>query len=294
MKNFSNKYIFLYSVILVAVVAVLLSIVATSLKDKQQANIRNEKMQSLLKAINVDVGRDAAASEYAKYFTQELNVNVAGETMDVYDIVAGKMTQGDDANRPFNINLKSEQKKAENGIEDARFPVYCYTKDGKTGYVLPMRGTGLWGPVWGYIALAADCNTVNGVTFDHEGETPGLGAEITGDKFQKPFIGKQILDSKGIVVSIAVKKHANPEGIHEVDAITGGTMTSNGVNAMLATDMARYQNFFDRVLAANSADNIKSTAIEGMAVDSANVLEHEAAGVVDAAVSAMAERKEAK
>ncbi len=286
MKSFSNKYIFLYSTVLVAVVAVLLSIVATSLKDKQQANIRNEKMQSLLKAINVNVERDAAEAEYAKYFTHEVNVNVAGEAMDIYDIAAGKMTQGDIAHRPFNINLKDEQKKAESGAQDARFPVYCCTKNGKTSYVLPMRGTGLWGPVWGYIAIAADCNTVDGITFDHEGETPGLGAEITGEKFQRPFIGKQILDKHGKVVSIAVKKHANPEGIHEVDAITGGTMTSNGVHAMLATDMARYQCFFDKMLAANPVSNNAGTAIEGSAADSTNVM--------GAAVSAMTEGKEAQ
>lgn len=260
MKKFSNKYIFLYSTILVALVAVLLGIVATSLKDRQQANIRNEKMQSLLKAINVDVDRNAAAGEYARYFTKELNVNVAGDIMDIYDVAAGKMTQGSDACRPFNVNLRDEQKKAANHDRDARFPVYCYAKDGKAGYVLPMRGTGLWGPVWGYIALAEDCNTVSGVTFDHEGETPGLGAEITGEKFQKPFIGKQILDDNGRVVSIAVKKHASPAGIHEVDAITGGTMTSNGVNAMLATDMARYQNFFDKALSASTAHNTGNAA----------------------------------
>jgi Na+-transporting NADH:ubiquinone oxidoreductase subunit C len=277
MKNFSNKYIFLYSIVLVAIVAILLSVVATGLKSKQQANVRNEKMQSLLAAINVRVERDDAAKVYRQYFTQELNVTTAGETIDIFDVVADKQTQG--SVRPFDVNLKEQQTKSLQGDKKAVFPVYCYTKDGKTGYVLPMRGTGLWGAVWGYIAIAQDCNMVEGVTFDHEGETPGLGAEITTEKFQKPFLGKQILDDKGKVVSIAVKKHADKEGKHEVDAITGGTMTSNGVSAMLATDMARYQMFFDKVLSSTKAagntsntdvaqksDKAGSTTVEGKEV----------------------------
>ncbi|MDY5969710.1 MAG: NADH:ubiquinone reductase (Na(+)-transporting) subunit C [Bacteroidales bacterium] len=245
MKKFSNTYIFIYSAILVAVVAVLLSLVATSLKDKQQSNVTNEKMQSLLKAINVEVERDAAPKAYEQYFTEEMTVTTAGAVENVFSVSAGKQTQG--SVRPFDVNLKEEQKTERQKAGTGRFPIYRFDKDGKSGIVLPLRGTGLWGAVWGYIALADDCSTVKGITFDHEGETPGLGAEIANhDKFQTPFIGKQILDEQGRVVSIAVKKHAHKEGLHEVDALSGGTMTSNGVNNMLATDLKRYQKFFDQ------------------------------------------------
>lgn len=242
MKSFSNRYIFIYSAVLVAVVAVILSLVAMGLHDRQQANVRNEKMQSLLAAINVECTRDEAPALYRQYFDTELTVSTDGEELSEYDIKNDKLISGQV--RAFDIDLKAEQAKEKNEGRGA-FPIYIFTKDGKEGIVIPTRGNGLWGPVYANIALDEDLNTVVGVTFSHESETPGLGAEITTKKFQEPFIGKQILDKNGKVVSIAVKKHADPAGLHEVDAISGGTMTSNGVSAMLADDLARYQAFFD-------------------------------------------------
>ena len=245
MKNFNNRYIFLYSALLVAAVAVLLSIVATSLKERQQANVTNEKMQSLLKAINVEVGRDAAPEAYRQYFTEELTVTTAGAVENSYSVADGEQTQG--ALRPFEVDIAAEQRAERQHAGAGHFPVYRYQKDGESGIVLPLRGTGLWGAIWGYLALAEDCNTVRGVTFDHEGETPGLGAEIANhEKFQAPFVGKQILDEQGQVVSIRVKKFADHGSPHEVDALSGGTMTSNGVNKMLAEDLRRYQKFFNQ------------------------------------------------
>ncbi len=267
MKNFSNKYIFIYATILVAVVAVLLSVVAMGLKDRKDANVRNEKMQKLLAAIEVNVEATAATEEYAKYFTEEYNVNTNGEIVAIYDVVAGEQKQGEV--RPFNVALKAEQDKEKVALGSGAFPVYCYSKDGKTGYVLPLYGAGLWGPVWGYMSIADDCNTVQCVVFDHAGETPGLGAEIVTEKFTEPFKGKQIMDENGIVVSIAVIRNAGDDNIHAVDALSGGTMTSNGVSDMLKTDMARYQKFFDNVLAQSNAmseavvTEIENAAIEG-------------------------------
>jgi Na+-transporting NADH:ubiquinone oxidoreductase subunit C len=115
--------------------------------------------------------------------------------------------------------------------------------------------------VYSNIALADDLNTVVGVTFSHDSETPGLGAEITTKKFQAPFIGKQILDENGQVVSIAIKKNADAAAMHEVDAITGGTMTSNGVDEMLRVDLMRYQKFIDANRAAACAE-AESVAVE--------------------------------
>lgn len=245
MKSFSNKYIFIYSAVLVAIVAVILSVVAMGLKDRQQENIRNEKMQTLLAAINVTIDRDGAEALYKEYFTRELTVGTDGSILSEYDIATGEMISGTE--RAFNVNLKAEQGKEKAGQQGA-FPVYLFQKDGQTGYVIPTQGNGLWGPVYANIALDADLNTIIGVTFSHDSETPGLGAEITTEKFQAPFIGKKILDENGTVVSIAVKKHANPEGEHEVDAISGGTMTSNGVSTMLGNDLARYQAYITNTL----------------------------------------------
>ncbi|MBQ0015797.1 MAG: NADH:ubiquinone reductase (Na(+)-transporting) subunit C [Bacteroidales bacterium] len=242
MKNFSNKYIFIYSAVLVAVVAVLLSVVAMSLKGRQDANVRNEKMQILLAAINVEADANQAAEMYQQYFDQELTVATDGSVLSVYNVKNGEMEQG--SVRAFDVKLKDQQALEKAGQQGA-FPVYVFSKDGRKGYVIPTQGNGLWGAVYSNIALDEDFNTIIGVTFSHESETPGLGAEIAEQKFQQPFIGKQILDENGQVISIAVKKNADPNGAHEVDAISGGTMTSNGVNAMLAADLARYQKFID-------------------------------------------------
>ena len=204
MKNFTNRYMLLYSLGLAAVVALLLTVVATGLKERQQNNIRNEKMQQLLATIGIDAPRDGVQPIYNQYFKEELNV-------------------AQDGQEPLTL--------------------YLYEKDGQSGYVIPTTGNGLWGKVYANVALADDLNTITGITFSHDSETPGLGAEITSDAFCNQFIGKQILDNSGNVVSVAVVKHADPSNPHQVDAISGGTMTSNGVSAMLLDELKRYQDY---------------------------------------------------
>ena len=204
MKQFSNKYMLLYSLGLAAVVALMLTLVATGLKSRQQANIRNEKMQQLLATIGVESERDGVEPVYKQYFKQELNVATT---------------------------------------DDETLTIYLYEKDGQKGYVIPTTGNGLWGKVYANVALADDLNTITGITFSHDSETPGLGAEITSEAFCNQFIGKQILDNGGNVVSVAVVKHADPSDPHQVDAISGGTMTSNGVSAMLIDELKHYQDY---------------------------------------------------
>ena len=186
MKSFSNKYIFIYSTVLVAAVAVILSVVSTSLKPLQERNQRVETKQMLLRTIGVESTTENAEELYATYITE---------------------TQTSDGKPYF------------------RF-------DG--GIVLPLKGTGLWGPIWGYMALDADGNVL-GTVFDHKGETPGLGGEISTDKFASRFVGKK-MDTQ----PIRLKKNANKQDDYEVDAISGGTMTSNGVTAMLAAAFNDY------------------------------------------------------
>ena len=241
MKNFSNRYMILYSAALVCVAALLLSVVAMSLKDRQDANIRNEKMQQLLQAINIKVDAQEAEAAYKQYFKRELTVGTDGTVVTDYDVATVDIKQAD---RAFNVKLKDQQQAEKNGQRGA-FPVYVFEKDKRIGYVIPTQGNGLWGAVYANVALDADLNTVVGVTFSHDSETPGLGDKITTPEFQAQFVGKKILDEQGKVISVAVRKNADKSGIHEVDAISGGTMTSNGVNAMLATDLARYQKFID-------------------------------------------------
>ncbi|MBN2894114.1 MAG: NADH:ubiquinone reductase (Na(+)-transporting) subunit C [Bacteroidales bacterium] len=224
----SNLYTFIYATVLVIVVALGLAFTSISLKEKQEANIEKEKKQNILASIGVECTRDEAVTLYKEY------------VKDVYAIdFNGEKVEGD----AFIIDLNVEQAKAP---EERQYPVYECEKDGEKIYVFPVRGKGLWGPIWGYVALKEDFNTIYGVTFDHKGETPGLGAEITTKEFQSQFLGKKIFDDTGAFVSILVKKagKADPEGEHEVDGLSGSTLTCKGLEAMLYDSLIAYENFF--------------------------------------------------
>ena len=241
MKNFSNKYIFIYATVLVVIVAAVLSSTAVVLKPYQTKNIETEKIQNLLAAVNIEASFDEAENMYKKYFKEELAINKNGEVVSRYDIATDKL-EGDI--RPFVIDVKKHQALLKSG-EDVAFPLYIYEKDGQKGYVVPLQGSGLWDDIWGNIALASDFNTVIGVNFDHAGETPGLGAEIATKEFQEPFIGKHIYDANGNFTSVPVKKNATG---NEVDAISGGTITSTAVSDMLYNDLNFYQNYRNKIV----------------------------------------------
>ena len=120
-------------------------------------------------------------------------------------------------------------------FEAGEFPIF---KAANGCVVIPVYGAGLWGPIWGYIALEPDMNTIKGIVMDHSGETPGLGAEITTDKVQSSFVGKTIFEGAELV-SVSMRKGGATNN-HEVDAISGGTKTCDGVNAMLKTCLEDY------------------------------------------------------
>jgi len=227
-KN-SNAYTFIFAIIIVTIIAGLLAFTATSLKPLQDINVKAEKMQNILGTIGVTgVSREQAEGEFTKYIKEQLALKSDGSV--------------DVNTNAFNIGLKNEVKK---DVEDQRYPLYVAEKDGETFYVLPLYGAGLWDAIWGYVALAADKNTVVGANFDHKGETPGLGAEITTDWFQTQFTGKKILDESNNFVSItAVKGGAKAGDTHGVDAISGGTITSNGVSNMIAERLTHYLPYF--------------------------------------------------
>ena len=169
----SNGYTFGFAAVMVVVVAAVLSFVATSLKPMQDKNVELEKMQNILSSIQVEVSRDEAAEVYQDYILEELVVS------------EGSLVQGVDA---FNVDMAKEIR-LENDERNA--PLYVAEKDGKTYYVIPLRGAGLWGPIWGYLSLEEDLNTVYGAVFDHKAETPGLGAEIKTPVFTDQFRGKK-------------------------------------------------------------------------------------------------------
>ena len=211
MNKESNVYIIIYSTVMVVVVAVLLAVAALSLKDRQDANILNEKKNAILASLSAtDQNYDEFINAYA--------VNAEGE-----------MIEGEDV-----FVLLQDLK---GSFEQGKFPVF-EAQDGRV--VLPITGSGLWGPIWGYIALESDMNTVSGIVLDHSGETPGLGAEIATPAHQAMYKGKQLFEGDEFV-SITLKKGGASEGnTHEVDAITGGTKTSDGVSAMINGSVENY------------------------------------------------------
>lgn len=227
----SNSYTFGFAIALVIVVGTLLAFVATSLKPIQQENTRKEKMQNILQAIKESPSRDEAEVLFSQRVSEEFVLDFQGQIQE-----QGKGTA-------FAVDIRKEFK----SIADAsqrKYPLYECKKGGNTYYVIPVIGKGLWAAVWGYIALEKDGNTVFGAVFDHESETPGLGAEIALPGFQDSFQNKKMINEKGDFVSVRVVKPGKENSPHAVDGISGGTFTSNGVDEMIARTVKVYQPFF--------------------------------------------------
>lgn len=224
MDRNSNLYTFIFAIVMVIVVAAGLAFTATTLKPLQAENVRKEKMQSILSTIGVNVDRNEAGDLFKDYVKEEIALNADG-------------TVNTEVNA-FGIDLMKETKKP---ASEQAFPLYVADKEGKTYYVVPLWGAGLWKEIWGYVALDQDKNTIIGASFDHAGETPGLGAEINQSWYEDQYIGKTILDDQGNFVSVnAIKGGADPNDMHAVDAISGGTITSEGVNKMLDERLKNY------------------------------------------------------
>ncbi|MBP5241930.1 MAG: NADH:ubiquinone reductase (Na(+)-transporting) subunit C [Bacteroidales bacterium] len=253
--KFTNRYIIIYAAVLVAVVAVILSVASEALRSRKEANARNEKMQSMLAAIGVQSDLDNANTLYSKYFVEELAIDGRGEVVARFQPADAKNAK----DRPFDIDVKAQQTLAKEGKE-CRLPLFRYQKDGAEGYVVPLHGAGLWGPIWGYVALDEDFTTVVGVSFDHKGETPGLGAKITTPEFQRQFVGKKIKNSEGEFVSVQVLKNADKSSDNEVDAISGATITSSGVSAMLKDCLEPYRGYWGK-MGKSGVNNVPAAKI---------------------------------
>jgi Na+-transporting NADH:ubiquinone oxidoreductase subunit C len=229
MNKNSSAFTFGFAAVMVIVVAILLSAAAIGLKVRQEKNVRTEKMQNILHSIGVLSEMKDAEKIFNQYIREQIVLNTKGEVV----------KNGVEA---FDIDLKKEQDKIKTGKADKQlFPLFIFDKDKSTYYVIPVRGKGLWGPIWGYIALEGDMNTIYGVSFGHKAETPGLGAEIETEAFQQQFAGKKIFKQSGDFASVKViKGGAAPSDPHGVDAISGGTVTSNGVTEMLQRTLRSY------------------------------------------------------
>lgn len=221
MNTNSNSYTIIYASVMVVIVAFLLAFVSSSLKETQYKNVELDTKKQILAAINVYDVKDAEAAFKETYKMQDMLMQSDGT-----------LAANDGA---FQTSYKGE-------IAEGRLHVFVCEIEGQTKYILPVYGAGLWGPIWGYIALNDDKDTVYGVYFSHAGETPGLGAEITKPVFQDQFLGKHVLEAG--TVALGVEKHgkvAKPD--YQVDGISGGTITSKGVDAMIKDCLSMYNSF---------------------------------------------------
>lgn len=239
----SDLYAILYSAVVVVIVAFLLAGVSSALKPMQDANVELDKKKQILASLNEKNLPDAAA-RYDALIVADPIINVNGE------VVAEE--------GGFEV--------ANDAVSEENLPLYVAEIDGAKKYILPMTGNGLWGGIWGYLALNDDCNSIYGVYFSHASETPGLGAEIAGDKFQKLFPGKKVYNEGG-EVALAIVKKVTDEAV-QVNAISGATITSNGVADMLKLKLAPYYNYLQSL--RPSTPTVELVPAEPVATD-ANV-----------------------
>lgn len=218
MSTNSNTYTIIYAIVMVVIVAFLLSFVNSTLKEKQTENVNLDKMKQILGSIGIENVSDAKA-EYNKYI--KVIIDAKGNELGTNDFTDSKATSAG------NIIYKCEI-------------------DGATKYIVPLNGNGLWGAIWGYVALNDDKSTVFGIYFNHASETPGLGAEIVTPAFKDPFKGKQILKNGELKSIAVVKKGTSVEGQDYVDGISGGTITSVAVGDMIKISLEKYKEFLTK------------------------------------------------
>jgi Na+-transporting NADH:ubiquinone oxidoreductase subunit C len=241
-KTDKNVYTILFAIGMVIVVGSLLAFVASSLKPKITENKRIEKQQNILYAMGINENDESSVAfvedakvgeEFTKYITRQLVITSGTEVKE--------------NNEAYLIDVKKEQSAAKEGKE-RRLPLFVGEKDGKTFYIAPIRGKGLWDAVWAYVAMDENM-VIQGAYFDHQGETAGLGANIKERFFMDDFIGEHLLDESGSFVGINISKsNADPlnndKTDNEVDAIAGATITGDGVAAMLRNDLKLYVPYF--------------------------------------------------
>lgn len=243
----SNVYTIIFAIIMVVVVGALLAFVATVLKPTITENQRIEKQQSILYALGVNnndspnsivfIPATEASDAFKKYIVKQ------------YIIQGNEITENDEA---YLIELATEENLAKKPNYQKRLPVFVGEKDGKTLYIIPMRGKGLWDAIWGFMSLDENF-IVQGVFFDHAGETPGLGSNIQERYFMDDYIGEHIFDKDGNLVGIAsVKGNNDPLNLrkedNKVDALAGATITVGGVTAMIRKYLREYVPHLEKII----------------------------------------------
>ena len=242
-----NSYTILFAVIMVLVVGSLLAGVAQGLRGTIAKNERFEKQQNILYAMGVNDNDESGSVAFIP--TTEVEA-----AFDEY-IKQQLVIQGDqivEDENAYLIDVSKEEALAKSADYERRLPLFVGEKDGKTVYIIPMRGKGLWDAIWGYVSLDENM-VVQGAFFDHAGETPGLGANIKERYFMDDFIGEHILDANGNFAGVAVAKGNNdPRNLrkqdNKVDAISGSTITGDGVSAMIRKYLREYIPHLEKII----------------------------------------------
>ena len=230
MNKQSNLYTVVYIIVLVLVVGTGLAYAALSLKDRQQENADNDKRRQILSSVGLTPSEAELSAEFNSHIVGQIVFNAEGDSV------------GNDA---FAVNVAAQIKLPPS---ERLLPLYVCRIDGTVIYIIPMYGAGLWGPIWGYISLNSNCSTVYGAFFDHQGETPGLGAEITKPEFSGQFAGKELFKQGRFLPVAVVKNGQKPSGDEDyVNGISGGTITSKGVGAMLDGCLAPYRTALEKL-----------------------------------------------
>ena len=240
-----NSYTLLFAIGMVIIVGTLLAAIDSSLRERIDTNKILEKQQNILYAIGINdnegssvrfISKDKAPIEFDKYVVNQIYIQ------------GGKIIEDEEA---YLIEVKKEKTLAKDASYNRRLPLFIAEKDDKKYYVAPIRGKGLWNSIWGYVSMDEDM-IIQGAYFDHQAETPGLGANINQRFFMDDFIGENLLDSNGNFKGITVsKKNLDPRNEikddNEVDAIAGATITGDGVSAMIKSDLGLYVPYFKQL-----------------------------------------------
>lgn len=236
----SNGYTFGFAITLVVVVGAALALLAMGLKPMKEKNAVVKKKIDILSALLSEkemakINRTNAETEFDKYINLDDAI--------VLDMNGAKK-EGVSA---FDVDIKTEYKDKTLKDSDKNYPMFIAKKNGKTAYIIPIVGKGLWGPIWGNICLGEDMKTIEGASFGHQGETPGLGAEIIQKFFVDRWIGETVSDDNGDFQKFEIVKDGSGVNPTKVDGITGGTITSKGVEEMVNRCLKVYTAYFKTV-----------------------------------------------
>ena len=234
----SNGYTFGFAITMVVVVGAILAGVAIATKPFKDRNDEVKKKMNIVKALQPDQeSKDAITRANAEEkFAELVNLDEA-----IVIDMNGNVKEGIAA---FDVDIRKENRDKTLAEEDKNYPLYIAEIGGKTAYVIPVVGKGLWGPIWGNICLDEDMNTIKGATFDHKGETPGLGAEIKQAFFINGWVGEKVADENGDFQKFEIVKDKSGTKDKKVDGITGGTITSKGVEEMVNRCLKPYMLYF--------------------------------------------------